>query len=91
MDDEGTNELDNLFLLLGKFSEEPLGLLRPQCRATKRQQKDIDAEMNLRAEMDLRECTMRGTACCVGWHVAVQVWQQNNTREQSSFAVAVAV
>ena len=70
MDDEGRNELGNLILLLRRFLEEPPVLLRLQCHAVQRQQKDITDEMNLRAEMKLRGCTMCGTAGGVGPQVA---------------------
>ena len=64
MNDEVTDEVGDLFPLFIKFSEEPPFLLRLQCHAVQRQQKDINAEMNL------GDCTMRGTACGGGPQVA---------------------
>ena len=45
MDDEGTYEVVDLFLLLRKFLEEPPVLLRLQCRAFRSQQMDINTEI----------------------------------------------
>ena len=64
MDHESTNEVGDLYLLLWKFLEEPPVLLRLQCHAIQRQQKDINAEM------DIRDCMMRETAGDVGPHMA---------------------
>ena len=45
MDDEVTDEVGDLFLLLRKFLEEPPVLLRSQCHAVRSPQMDINAEM----------------------------------------------
>ena len=66
MDDEGIEEVGGLFLLLRKFLQEPPVLLRLQCHAVQSQHMDINAGMNLRVEMNLRDETMRGTAGGVG-------------------------
>ena len=64
MDDNGMNEVGDLFLLIRRFSEEPLVLLRLQCHAVQSPQIDINAEMNLRADMNLRDWTAgEGTRC----------------------------
>ena len=55
MDDEGTYEVVDLFLLLRKFLEEPPVLLRLQWHAVRSQQMNINAEMNLRDRRQLRD------------------------------------
>ena len=65
MDDEGTDEVGDLFMLLGKFLEEPPVLLRLQCHAVQSLQMDINTEMNLRAEMNLRDWTAGGCVGCM--------------------------
>ena len=66
MDDEGEDEVGNLFLLLRKFLKEPPVLLRLQCHVVQIQQMDVNAEIILGTKMNLRYHTMNGTAGGVG-------------------------
>ena len=60
MDDEGTDKVGDLFLLLRKSFEEPPVLLRLQCHAIRSHQMDINAEIQSKSR-DGFEVT------CDGW------------------------
>ena len=89
MDNEGADEVGHLFLLLRKCLEELSCLLRFQCHALQRHHKDTNTEMNL------RDCTMRGTAGSIGPHVAPMldclnlrhktIRQQQNVLQQEKY------